>query len=314
MGVESGTSLGPYQILSLLGAGGMGRWWPTTPARRDVAVKTIAASLAGEPDALARFQREASAPSPRCSTEHPRDLRHRVPQRKYLVTELLQGELGGATRGSCRKKAVDIAAPSPTAWRSRTRRRSSIATKPENIFVTADDRIKILTAVWQVDVRGGGQRRRRHACKIPPSPIDPTRACLPNRCRTVPTRSDIFALACCTRCFGPAPHQRSTAETIAAILKDPALVLRPRAPCWPSWTGFWRCLEKDRARRFQSAQDLAFALGALATGPVAVRPAVQPSRASVAVLPFLNLSADPDNEFFADGITEDVIAHLSKVR
>jgi TolB-like protein len=37
-------------------------------------------------------------------------------------------------------------------------------------------------------------------------------------------------------------------------------------------------------------------------------------RASVAVLPFLNLSADPDNEFFADGITEDVIAHLSKVR
>ena len=75
-----------------------------------------------------------------------------------------------------------------------------------------------------------------------------------------------------------------------------------------------RCLEKDRARRFQSAQDLVFALGALATGPVAVRPAAPPSRASVAVLPFLNLSADPDNEFFADGITEDVIAHLSKVR
>ena len=75
-----------------------------------------------------------------------------------------------------------------------------------------------------------------------------------------------------------------------------------------------RCLEKDRARRFQSAQDLAFALASIATGPVAVRAVAPASRASVAVLPFLNLSADPDNEFFADGITEDVIAHLSKVR
>ena len=132
-------------------------------------------------------------------------------------------------------------------------------------------------------------------------------------------RSDIFALGCVLHemLSGRRLFQRSsTAETIAAILKDPAPSSSDSSAGVPAELDriLMRCLEKDRARRFQSAQDLAFALGSLATGSVAVRAVAPPSRASVAVLPFLNLSADPENEFFADGITEDVIAHLSKIR
>jgi serine/threonine-protein kinase len=73
-----------------------------------------------------------------------------------------------------------------------------------------------------------------------------------------------------------------------------------------------RCLEKERSARFQSVRDLEFVLTTLT--PAETLHAIRPRAASVAVLPFSNLSADSENEFFADGITEDVIAHLAKIR
>jgi adenylate cyclase len=74
------------------------------------------------------------------------------------------------------------------------------------------------------------------------------------------------------------------------------------------------CLEKNVERRFQSARDLVFNLQPLAAGHH--ESATPPADAipTVAVLPFLSFSADPENEFFADGVTEDVIANLAKMR
>jgi TolB-like protein len=76
-----------------------------------------------------------------------------------------------------------------------------------------------------------------------------------------------------------------------------------------------RCLEKQPGARFQSAADLAFALRALLTGPAgSVATTVRAPGTSIVVLPFSNLSADPEQEYFSDGLTEEVIADLSQVR
>src|SRR5262249_48324038 len=196
--------------------------------------------------------------------------------------------------------------------------------KPENIFITSDERIKILDfgLARQMSAYGDAADAITRSLPTDPGSILGTIGYMsPEQVQgLVPdARSDIFALGCVLHemLSGRRLFQRSsTAETIAAILKDPVPTSFGSSAGVPAELDrvLLRCLEKDRARRFQSAQDLAFALTSIATGPVPVRVAAASSRASVAVLPFLNLSADPYNEFFADGITEDVIAHLSKVK
>jgi serine/threonine-protein kinase len=137
------------------------------------------------------------------------------------------------------------------------------------------------------------------------------------RGNTVDRRADIFSFGCVL--YEMATGERAFAranpiETLTAILHDTPSAPSRRRRELPFGLDHVvaHCLEKDAAARFQSAHDLEFALEALTPGR---NPAVIRSRAaSVAVLPFVNLSADPENEFFADGITEDVIAHLAKIR
>ena len=326
-----GRILGPYRVLDKLGEGGMGEVYRARDPRlgRDVAVKTIAPNLAGEPEALARFQREARAIA---ALSHPNILAiYDIGSHDgvwYLVTELLKGETLGrrVARGKLPwKEAVEIAAA--VADGLAAAHAHGVVhrdLKPDNIFITADDRVKILDfglARHASAEQGGADAITRSEPTEPGSILGTLGYMSPEQVQgLVPdARSDIFALGCVLHemLSGRRLFQRaSSAETIAAILKDPAPSSSDSSAGVPADLDriLLRCLEKDRGRRFQSAQDLAFALGAIATGPIAMKAAAPPSRASVAVLPFLNLSADPDNEFFADGITEDVIAHLSKIR
>src|SRR3979490_742778 len=94
MALTSGTKLGPYEILFTLGAGGMGEVYRARDTRldRDVAVKVLPASLAGDPDRLRRFEQEARAAA---ALNHPNILSvHDVGThdgQPYIVSELLEG-------------------------------------------------------------------------------------------------------------------------------------------------------------------------------------------------------------------------------
>ena len=131
--------------------------------------------------------------------------------------------------------------------------------------------------------------------------------------RTLDARSDIYSLGCVLfeLLAGQPPHTGPTARSvIARRFTEPApRVSHHRPAVSPAVEqAIVRALAVDPADRFPSAAAFADALAGRAATARA------PRLPSVAVLPFLNLSADPENEFFADGITEDVIAHLSKIR
>jgi len=151
MALAPGTRLGPYEILSQLGAGGMGEVYRARDSRleRDVAIKVLPAHLAKDPEALARFEREAKAVA---ALSHPNILAiHDFGQDQgisFAVTELLEGE-------TIRSRIAE----SPVPWRKAVEIGVSVAEglsaahskgivhrdlKPENVFLTSDGRVKIL--------------------------------------------------------------------------------------------------------------------------------------------------------------------------
>ena len=147
--------------------------------------------------------------------------------------------------------------------------------------------------------------------------------------KPVDFRSDVFSfgsvlyeLATGKQAFARA----SAPETMTAIIREEPVPMEKAAPGAPAalrWI-VERCLAKDPDERYGSTRDLARDLerlpdSAAESGGSSARAsdpafAAGPAPPSVAVLPFVNMSADPENEFFADGITEDVIAHLAKIR
>ena len=148
-------------------------------------------------------------------------------------------------------------------------------------------------------------------------------------------RTDVFSFGCVLYelLFGEPPFRaESDVETMTAILReDPPALRKKGAVPGDVVRVVARCLEKKPAERFQSASDLAFVLGILALEPgtelsgassgasrsrpsaTSSRAVSDSSRASIAVLPFRNLSPDPEHEYFSDGITEEIINALTKI-
>src|SRR5579862_8183962 len=151
MNLASGTKLGPYEIVSLLGAGGMGEVYRARDARlrRDVAIKVLPAALSLDADRLRRFEQEALATA---ALNHPNILAvfdiGTSEGAPYVVSELLEGEtLRDRLRGGAIpiRKALDFAmqiAHGLAAAHEKGIIHRDL--KPENLFLTKDGRLKIL--------------------------------------------------------------------------------------------------------------------------------------------------------------------------
>jgi Tol biopolymer transport system component len=280
--LAAGTKLGPYEILSPLGAGGMGEVYRARDARlnREVAVKVLPESLASQPEALSRFEREAKAVA---ALNHPNILSiHDFGSEDgvaYAATELLEGESlrtrleGGAmTQRRAVEVAIQIAKGLAAAHEKGVIHRDL---KPENLFLTRDGRVKILDfglAKVFVPERAATSAPTAAAQTEPGTVMGTVGYMSPEQVlgRDVDPRTDIFSFGAVLyeMLSGERAFKRNSAvETMNAILKeDPPELSDSGRIVSPVLDRIVRhCLEKSPESRFHSAGDVAFDLEAVST-------------------------------------------------
>jgi serine/threonine protein kinase len=270
--------LGPYRLLDLLGAGGMGEVYRARDTRldREVAVKVLPQHMADDPLALGRFRREAKAIA---SLSHPNIVSifdfGRFDDTAYLVTELLEGETLRARleRG-------------PMAWRQVCEVGAAVAealaaahskgvihrdVKPENIVITHEGRVKILdfglarAERFFEDVDEDATARES---TLPGTVVGSTGYMSPEQVTAgeLQPTTDIFSLGCVLyeMVAGQRPFARgSVIQSLAAIVEADPPALTGAVP-YELTQVIAHCLAKKPAERYQSAHDLAFTLSAMA--------------------------------------------------
>ncbi|MEA2817931.1 MAG: hypothetical protein QOI93_5825, partial [Rhodospirillaceae bacterium] len=284
MPLASGTKLGPYEVQSPLGAGGMGEVYRARDTRlgRDVALKILPESLARDNDRLHRFEQEARAVA---ALNHPNILAvFDIGQHNgspFLVSELLEGETLRTVldRGALpQRKTIDygvqIAQGLAAAHEKGIVHRDL---KPENIFVSKDGRIKILDfGLAKLAQKASAAAAESDGVTLTSSHtaagvvMGTASYMAPEQVRGEPAdpRTDIFAFGAVLyeMLSGQRAFRRETpAETMTAVLReDPPELPDSPHPISPALDRIVRrCLEKSPEQRFQSAKDLSFALSAL---------------------------------------------------
>jgi len=307
MSLTTGSRLGQYEILGAIGAGGMGEVYRARDPRldREVAIKVLSAQLAQDSGALARFEREAMSVA---KLSHPNILSifefARDGSTAFVVTEFVDGETlrarldGGALP---QRRAVAYAlqiARGIAAAHARGIVHRDL--KPENVMITRDDQVKILDfglaksiATPEIEMtQGAGVATNAGIVLGTFGYMAPEQV----RGLAVDHRADMFA-------FGAVLYEmlsgeraftgETAADTMTAILtKDPPDIDAARLSISPALDRIVRrCLEKTPDLRFQSANDLAFALDTLAPASTsssapAVEAAVPVRRVGAAWLPW----------------------------
>jgi len=372
-----GAKLGVYEIVEMVGAGGMGEVYRArdTILGREVAIKILPPIFSRDADRLRRFEQEARAAAalnhPNILSIHQLGVHDGAP---HLVSELLEGE-------TLRSRLQRGALPASSGIDYTLQLVSGLAAahekgivhrdlKPENIFLTTHGLVKILDF-------GLAKLRRPEEFGSPEAAMTQGTVTVPGvvmgtvgymspeqvRAQHVDHRSDIFALGAIfyEMVSGKRAFQGNTpADTLTAILMHdpPSLIGSSPNITLPLERIIRRCLEKDPNERFQSAKEVGFALKALSDAP-AVRadsekatglrvPRQMAAKAtlglvgmavlvvlglliaanvgglrdrlwggghiqSLAVLPLANLSGDPTQDYFADGMTEAMITELAQI-
>jgi serine/threonine protein kinase/Flp pilus assembly protein TadD len=329
MPLSAGSRLGSYEILALIGAGGMGEVYRARDSKlkREVAIKVLLAAFASDPERMARFAREARVLA---ALNHPNIAAIYSLENRALVMELAPGQTlaqrleGGALPVEealriCRQIAEALGAAHQKGIIHRD-------IKPSNIKVTPDGTVKVLDfGLAKIACESQTEASATDAATLTamtqagvilgtPAYMSPEQV----RSEPVDQRTDIWAFGCVLYELlqGRAPFQgASVAEMIASVLKTE-----------PDWRGLpartpvnvrdllRRCLQKDARRRLQDIEEARIQIeGALRAPIVAALP--EPDRAvnSLAVLPFANTSGDPQMEYLSDGLTESIIFSLSQL-
>ena len=350
-----GRTVGPYRIVSPLGAGGMGEVYRAHDSKleRDVAIKTLPHAFARDPGRLARLRREARTLA---SLNHPNIAAvyglEESGEADYLIMELVEGETlrGTLPVATALDRACQVASALEAAHEKGIIHRDL---KPGNVKVTPQGRVKVLDfglakAIWgpegnqdlaQLD---GATGMESVAGQIVGTPgyMSPEQA----RGEKVDKRADVWAFGCLLYelLTGKKAFPGETLpDTITAVLEN-----EPDWHALPAKTPgdvrelLRRCMHKDASRRladianarrimesalrgsnrWRSAVIASATLALLAVGTICLRSfthwvgsANRPAIQALAVLPLENVSHDPQQEYFADGMTEALISELGRI-
>ena len=354
-----------YRILGKLGAGGMGEVYlaEDTKLHRRVALKFLLPDAASDPRRMQRFLQEARA----AASLHHENIAHiyeigEDDGRAFIVMEYVEGQTLHARidgrpldTDELVRTAMQIAAALEEAHRAGITHRDI---KPANILITARGQVKVLdfglAKITAAEATGDPNEISTQIHTDAGAVMGTIHYMSPEQAlgRAVDRRTDVFSLGVVLyeMATGRRPFAGATATaTIDQILHatpDSLSRLNPGIP--PELERvIRRCLEKDRSRRYSSAQELLDDLRTLQRGldhpPTPSGPSVAPARArwsrsaalalivlavaaaggwlafrdkpidSVAVLPFTNASANPDMDYLSDGITENLINRLSQL-
>jgi eukaryotic-like serine/threonine-protein kinase len=298
MPLAPGTRIGPYHLVSFIGAGGMGAVYRARDTRlnRDVALKIMSDTFGGDQERVRRFQQEAQAAGAMNDANilavYDIGVHEAAP---YLVSELLEGETlrsrlrnGGIsvwkTINYGRQIALGLAAAHSRGITHRD-------IKPENLFITNEGRVKILDfGLAKVSpVAGASSDATVTAISTPGIAMGTAAYMSPEQVRgeAVDHRSDIFSLGCVLYEMATGERAfpgRTDADRMSAVLKDDP-VFDDKMPI-PLQRCIRHCLEKHSGERFQAARDLAFDLECLTQQDSSPRPALRRNRSRL-LLPWV---------------------------
>ena len=338
MALAPSTRLGAYEIVSAIGAGGMGEVYRArdTRLKRDVAIKVLPDEVASSPERLARFEKEATTVA---GLNHPNIVTlHSIEEvggTRFLTMELVDGRdlstlvtPGGLPLAQLLDLAIPLADALVAAHERGVVHRDL---KPANVMVTREGRVKVLDfglarlSPPHGDREGGGEA----TMTAPPSRDGAVVGTVPYmapeqmRGEAVDGRTDLFAFGILVYelASGRRPFAGPTqADVTSAILRDPPAPLAGTRADLPADLEriLGRCLEKHPRERFQTALDVANELRGLKrslerTGTPMAKP-TSDRVASIAVLPFANRSPDPDDEYFSDGLADELLGTLAKIQ
>jgi serine/threonine protein kinase/tetratricopeptide (TPR) repeat protein len=336
--LATGTRLGHFEIIAPIGSGGMGEVYRArdTKLRREVALKVLPAQVSSDPERFARFEHEARTVA---GLSHPNIVVLHAMEEDggvhFLTMELVEGEALDChvrAEGLPPARVVELGiAVADALAAAHERGVVHRDLKPANVMLSRDGRVKVLDfgLAKLAETAPSTDLSRAATMAAPISEVGSIVGTVPYmapeqiRGEAVDTRTDLFALGVMLYelASGRRPFRGHTAADIcSAILRDepePLSQLRSNMP-GDLERIVSRCLEKNPRERFQTALDVANELRRLRKdlergGTTRAHPA-SAQVASIAVLPFVNRSASEEDEYFSDGLADELLNVLAKIR